>query len=144
MIARKLMVIALVFLVAGGCSKQVGPDSNTEVFQTAEQAAAARKEKLLVDWQEMAARIAVGSPQDERPLHRGGEPLEARADRYPLGHSVGHVAHLDQVPCCHECRYESCSAVSVSISTPIACSLSRATSLSMSTGTGYTCGPSSA
>ncbi|HEY7115207.1 MAG TPA: hypothetical protein VH475_01400 [Tepidisphaeraceae bacterium] len=41
-----------------GCSSQTGPDSNTAVFKTPEQAVEARKHKLMQDWQEMAAKIA--------------------------------------------------------------------------------------
>lgn len=95
MMARKLMLIALVFLVAGGCSKQVGPDSNTEVFQTAEQAAAARKEKLLVDWQEMAAKIANGERPDIRTskaagfaLHLSADGVEQNVDLTPLSEKL--------------------------------------------------------
>jgi len=95
MIERKLMLIALVCLTAGGCSKQVGPDSNTEVFQTAEQAAAARKEKLLVDWQEMAAKIANGERPDIRTskaagfaLHLSADGVEQNVDLTPLSEKL--------------------------------------------------------
>lgn len=40
------------------CSSNEGKDANTDVFKTPEQAAATRKEKLLLDWQELTCRIA--------------------------------------------------------------------------------------
>src|SRR6185369_9751723 len=46
------------------------------------------------------------------------------------------------VPCSHPLRYFSCSAVSLSIVTPIDASFSRATYCSISSGTSWTLGPS--
>src|SRR5262249_21560584 len=77
-------------------------------------------------------RQAIGPAQEERPLDGDGEPLVRGPDRDGLVHA------LPQVPCCQEWRYSSCSAVSSSISTFIARSLSLATSWSISGGTGYT------
>lgn len=67
-------------VVASGCSKQTGPDSNTAVFQTADQATATRKAKLLVDWQEMAAKIANAERPDIRTIKAPGFALQMSAD----------------------------------------------------------------
>ncbi len=47
----------LVLVLLAGCTTQTGPDSHTEVFKTPEQAAAARRDKLRADWQDMAVKI---------------------------------------------------------------------------------------
>jgi hypothetical protein len=70
----------LIFILTTGCSKQTGPDSNTAVFKTAEQATAARKAKLLVDWQEMAAKIANAERPDIRTIKAPGFALQMSAD----------------------------------------------------------------
>lgn len=80
MTPRLFIPIALVSLIATGCSKQTGPDSNTAVFQTAEQATATRKAKLLVDWQEMAAKIANAERPDIRTIKAPGFALQMSAD----------------------------------------------------------------
>ena len=72
--------------------------------------------------------VPVGSSHDERPLERRGEALEMRPDADGLVQGY--------VPSSQLRRYVSCSDVSVSISTPIPRSLSRATSSSISVGTG--------
>jgi hypothetical protein len=78
--SRVLLPVLLVLSLLAGCKGQTGPDSNTQVFQTAEQAAAARKEKLLLDWQEMAARIANGERPDIRTSKARGFALHLSAD----------------------------------------------------------------
>ncbi len=77
---RNLILAALVGLTMAGCSKQTGPDSNTAVFKTAEQATAARKAKLLVDWQEMAAKIANAERPDIKTIKAPGFALQMSAD----------------------------------------------------------------
>jgi hypothetical protein len=77
---RNLILVALAGLTMAGCSKQTGPDSNTAVFKTAEQATAARKQKLLVDWQEMAAKIANAERPDIRTIKAPGFALQLSAD----------------------------------------------------------------
>ena len=78
--SRVLLLLVVGSLLAGCGGGQTGPDSNTQVFQTAEQAAAARKEKLLLDWQEMAARIANGERPDIRTSKAQGFALHMSAD----------------------------------------------------------------
>lgn len=56
--------------------------------------------------------------------------------REPGNHNESQVFRY--VPISHDARYFFCSAVNVSIATPMPVSLSRAISLSMSAGTGYT------
>ena len=51
----------LVFLLIAGCSKQTGPDSNTAVFKTAEQAKAFASWDKLKDTMKNAG--VKGSPQ---------------------------------------------------------------------------------
>jgi hypothetical protein len=55
-------------IAVGGCTSQTGPDTNTGVFKTPEQAADARRQKLLLDWQEMALRIANADRPDVRTI----------------------------------------------------------------------------
>lgn len=63
-----------------GCSTQTGPDSNTGVFKTPEQATAARKAKLLDDWQKMAERIANAERPDIKTGKGEGFSLNLSAD----------------------------------------------------------------
>jgi hypothetical protein len=71
--------LAGVVLVVG-CSSQVGSDSHTEVFQTAREAAEARKKKLLVEWQELASKIANGERADVKTRKGEGFTLVMSAD----------------------------------------------------------------
>jgi len=73
-------------------------------------------------------RVRIGASEDERPLHGRGEPLEVDAERDEVGRVY--------VPISQDLRYVSCSVVSSSISMPIARSFNRATSWSISAGTG--------
>jgi hypothetical protein len=66
--------------VLAGCTTQTGPDSNTGVFKTPEQATAARKAKLLDDWQKMAERIANAERPDIKTSKGEGFTLNLAAD----------------------------------------------------------------
>ena len=84
MIMRNLItgsLLALTLAVVVGCTSETGPDANTGVFKTPEQAADARRAKLLVDWQEMALRIANADRPDVRTIKApAGFALQMSAD----------------------------------------------------------------
>jgi hypothetical protein len=63
-----------------GCSSQTGPDANTGVFKTPEQAGEARRQKLMLDWQEMALRIANADRPDIRTTKATGFALKMTAN----------------------------------------------------------------
>lgn len=75
---RLLAIVAVVVLV--GCGGQTGPDANTGVFKTPEQATAARKAKLLDDWQQMAERIANAERPDIKTSKGEGFSLHLLAN----------------------------------------------------------------
>jgi len=88
-----------------GCTSQTGPDSNTGVFQTPEQATAARKAKLLIDWQEMAARIANAERPDIKTikgegfsLHLSADGVEQTLDLTPLTEKLSSAAGKEREP----------------------------------------------
>src|SRR5689334_6841781 len=70
MIMRNLILFGV--LCSTGCSSQTGPDANTGVFKTPEQAGEARRQKLMLDWQEMALRIANADRPDIRTIKAPG------------------------------------------------------------------------
>jgi hypothetical protein len=80
---QKFQFYLLAMLWAGlmaGCTTQTGPDSNTGVFKTPEQATAARKAQLLDDWQKMAERIANAERPDIKTSKGEGFSLNLTAD----------------------------------------------------------------
>jgi len=77
---RRFAVSPILLLLLVGCSGQTGPDSNTAVFKTPEQASAVRKQKLLVDWQEMASKIANAERPDVKTMKGPGFSLDLSAD----------------------------------------------------------------
>ncbi len=78
LIAGGLIGVACVF--GGACTSQVGPDANTGVFKTPEQAAESRRQRLLVDWQEMALKIANAERPDVRTIKTDGFAIRMSAD----------------------------------------------------------------
>jgi hypothetical protein len=72
--------VSIPLLLLLGCSSQTGPDSNPEVFKTVDQASAARKQKLLLDWQEMTMKIANAERPDVRTIKAEGFAVKMSAD----------------------------------------------------------------
>ena len=58
-----LLPAILVVAIAVGCEK-TGPDSNTQVFETAQQAAARIREKQLAEWNRAAAEVIAAERPD--------------------------------------------------------------------------------
>lgn len=73
------LLVSLLGLLAG-CTSQTSPDSNTGVFQTPVQATAARKARLLDDWQGMAQRIANAERPDIKTTRGQGFALQMSAN----------------------------------------------------------------
>jgi hypothetical protein len=97
-------VVALLALVAG-CTSQTGPDSNVQVFETPEQAAVQRKKKLLIDWQEMAVRIANAERADIKTtkgegfsLHLSADGVEQTVDLTPLTEKLNNATGKEREP----------------------------------------------
>jgi hypothetical protein len=100
---RQVAVSILLFLL--GCSGQTGPDANTGVFKTPEEATAVRKQKLLLDWQEMAARIANAERPDVRTIKGPGFSLlmsaqggEETVDLSPLSEKLASAVGREREP----------------------------------------------
>ena len=75
--------LCLLLLVIGvsACTSQTGPDANTEVFKTPEQAGDYRRQRLRSDWADLAARIANAERPDIRTIRASdGFALLASAD----------------------------------------------------------------
>ncbi len=100
---RLLAIVAVVVLV--GCGGQTGPDSNTGVFKTPEQATAARKAKLLDDWRKMAERIANAERPDIKTtsgegfsLHLSANGEEQDVDLSPLTEKLSSATGKEREP----------------------------------------------
>jgi len=59
----KLLISVGCGAVLAGCGSQAGPDVNTQVFETAEQARANREAKFIAGWNQTALAIL----QSDRP-----------------------------------------------------------------------------
>jgi hypothetical protein len=92
-------ISAVIFLtvgcIASSCTSQTGPDANVEVFKTPEEAGAYRRQKLVSEWQELAARIANAERPDIRTgkvdtfaLSSSADGVERRIDLTPLAESL--------------------------------------------------------
>jgi hypothetical protein len=96
----------LILLLLAGCTSQTGPDSNTGVFKTPEAAVSARKEKLLLDWQEMAARIANAERPDIKTIKArqgfalvlSADGVEQTIDLSPLSEKLASAAGKEREP----------------------------------------------
>jgi hypothetical protein len=96
---------SILILLVAGCSGQTGPDSNAGVFKTPEEATAARKQKLVLEWQEMAARIANAERPDVRTIKGPGFALlmsaeggEETVDLSPLSEKLASAVGREREP----------------------------------------------
>ena len=80
MTTRHFILFVLVLATANGCSSETAPDSNTGVFQTPEKAAGARRQKLELDWQELALKIANAERPDIKTIKAPGFAIKMSAD----------------------------------------------------------------
>lgn len=102
---RKLIPLIGVFLLAG-CTTQTGPDSNTEVFQTPEQAAVTRRQKLIVEWRDLATKIANAQRPDITTRRHdqnfavifSADGIERTADLSPLTEKLAGSAGKEHEP----------------------------------------------
>jgi hypothetical protein len=89
------MIVVMTALCLPSCTSQTGPDSNVEVFKTPEEAGAYRRQKLVAEWQELAARIANAERPDIRTgkadqfaLMSSADGVQRRIDLSPLAESL--------------------------------------------------------
>jgi hypothetical protein len=113
MIMRRFNInkIGVVVLAAGvvagvgGCSTETGPDSHTDVFQTAGEAAAARRAKLRRDWLELASRIANAERPDVKTrmvdpfsLVLSADGVEQTVDLTPISEKLAYANGKEREP----------------------------------------------
>ena|SRR5687768_1675328 len=88
---RRLWLLLSV-VVAFACNPQTGPDANTDVFKTPEEATEYRRARLMSDWADLAARIANAERPDVRTIKApqgfallaSADGVERRIDLTPL------------------------------------------------------------
>jgi hypothetical protein len=88
---RRLCLL-LAAISISGCTSQTGPDANTDVFKTPEEAGAHRRQRLMSDWADLAARIANAERPDVRTIKApqgfgllaSADGVERRIDLSPL------------------------------------------------------------
>src|SRR5688572_628895 len=101
------MPAAIALLLAlSSCTSQTGPDANVEVFKTPEQAGDYRRQRLLSDWGDLAARIANAERPDVRAskatdgfeLICSAEGVQRRIDLAPVREQIEAAAGKEREP----------------------------------------------
>ena len=100
-----LAAVGLVGGAGGGCSTETGPDSHTDVFQTASEAAAARRAKVQREWLELASRIANAERPDVKTrtvdpfsLVLSADGVEQTVDLSPVSEKLAYANGKEREP----------------------------------------------
>jgi len=104
-IVTGVVVLAGLAGVGGGCSSETGPDSHTDVFQTASEAATARRAKLQREWLELASRIANAERPDVKTrtvdpfsLVLSADGVEQTVDLTPISEKLAYANGKEREP----------------------------------------------